>query len=149
MRKNQGMPSSKMLFAAILMSLFFVGTSQAQTALTAFTGKFTLTNQVQWDKTILQPGDYAIAIESSSMPTFALLTDSKGRVVARFVSVIDGGQRGFGNALLLHEKGGQPHVYALALAGLGRFLVYDPAFAREAVMEARSPQTVPVILAKR
>jgi len=40
-------------------------------------------------------------------------------------------------------------VYALTLASIGRVLVYDRALAREAVMEARAPQTVPVMLAKR
>lgn len=98
---------------------------------------------------VLQPGDYTIAIGSSSMPTFALVTDSKGRPVARFVNTIDGGHTSAGNALLIREEDGQLHVYSLALGGLGRVLVYDPGLARKALLEARAPQTVPVTLTKR
>jgi hypothetical protein len=65
------------------------------------------------------------------------------------VSGIDGGRTSAGNALLIKEKGGQLCVYSLALASLGKVLVYDPGLARHAVMEARASQTVPVILAKR
>ena len=32
---------------------------------------------------------------------------------------------------------------------LGKVVVYDPVLAREAVMEARAPKTVTVMLAKR
>jgi hypothetical protein len=39
-------------------------------------------------------------------------------------------------------------VYGLTLADLGMVLVYDRALAREEVMEARVPQTIPVVLAK-
>jgi hypothetical protein len=81
------------------------------------------------------------------MPTFALVRDSKGRPVGRFVSGIDGRQTSAGNALLIREKDGQLRVYSLALRSLGRALVQDPAWAREASLEARSPQTV--MLAKR
>ena len=41
------------------------------------------------------------------------------------------------------------HVYSLELANLEKVLVYDPALAQAAIMEARAPQTVPVVLAKR
>jgi len=70
-------------------------------------------------------------------------------LVARFVSGIDGGRIYTGNALLINQKRGQLPVYSLALATLGKVLVYDPLLAREVVLEARAPQTVPVILAKR
>jgi hypothetical protein len=149
MKKVHGLAVSKVLFAALSISLIVVGIAQAQIDIPVFTGKFTLTNQVQWGKTVLQPGNYTITIGSSSTPTFALLRDDKGRPVARFISGIDGGKTSAGNALLIREKGGQLCVYSLALASLGRVLVYDPALAREAVLEARAPQTVPVMFAKR
>jgi hypothetical protein len=114
-----------------------------------FAGKFTLTDQVQWGKSVLQPGDYTITIGSTRMPIFALVTDSKGRPVARFMSGIEGGRIGSGNALLIREYGGQMHVCCLELASLGKVLVYDPALARAAVLEARAPRTVPVLLAER
>lgn len=149
MKKKSRIQRGQALAAALLMSLLLIATSQAQTDLAVFTGKFMLGNQVLWGETVLQPGDYTITIGSSSMPTFALVRDSKGRPVARFVSRIAGGQTSAGNALLIREKDGQLRVYSLALRSLGRVLVYDPALAREAVLEARATQTVPVMLAKR
>jgi hypothetical protein len=62
------------------MILFLVAASPAQSDIPAFTGKFTLTNQVLWGETVLQAGDYNITIGSNSMPTFALLRDGKGRL---------------------------------------------------------------------
>lgn len=149
MKRAQGLSVGKLLFAALSVGLIFVGTAQAQNGLSAFTGKFTLTTQVQWDKTVLQPGDYTVTIESVSVPTAALIRNGSGRLVARFLSGIDDGKPKTGDALLIREKGGQLRVYALALANLGKVLVYDSALAREAVLEARVPQTVPVMLAKR
>ena len=138
-----------MLLATLGISLIVAGIAQAQTDLPTFTGKFTLTTQVQWGKTVLQPGNYTIAIESKGAPTAALIRDGSGRPVARFVSGIDDGKTSARNALFIREKGGRLRVYSLELASLGRVLIYDPALAREAVMEARSPETVPVMLAKR
>jgi hypothetical protein len=149
MKKVQGLAVSKMLFAALSLSLIVAGFAQAQVDISVFTGKFTLTTQVQWDKTVLQPGDYTITIGSIGPPNFALVRDGRGRPVARFLSGIDDGKTSARNALLIREKGGQLRVYALALASLGRVLVYDPILAREAVLEARAPQSVPVMLAKR
>jgi len=149
MKKNSRIQRGQALAAALLISLFLIATSQAQNDLAVFTGKFTLVNQVLWGKTVLQPGDYTISIGSSSMPIPALVRDSAGRPVGRFVGRIDGGRTSAGNALLIREKAGQLRVYSLALRSLGRMLVYDPAMAREAVLEARAPQTVTVMLAKR
>ena len=149
MKKVQRLAVSGMLFAALSISLIVGEISQAQTDLPAFRGKFTLATQVRWDTVVLQPGDYTITIESGSMPIFVLLRDSKGRPVARLVSAVDGGKTSALNALLIREQGGQLHVYSLELASLGRILVYDPILAREAVMEARAPQAVPVMSTRR
>jgi hypothetical protein len=149
MKTNSRNLGSQALAAVLLMSLFFIGSTQAQTDVPIFTGKFTLTTQVQWDKTLLQPGDYTITIGSSGIPAFALVRDAKGRPVARFGTRIDSGETSTWNALLIREKGGRLRVYSLALASLGKVLVYDPVLAREALMDARAPQTVTVMLAKR
>ncbi|MGA2456604.1 MAG: hypothetical protein ABSF85_03480 [Terriglobales bacterium] len=149
MKKVQGLAVSKILFAALSISVIVVGIAQAQQGIPIFTGKFTLTNQIQWGKTVLQPGNYTIAIVSGVDATFATVRDGKGRAVACFMSGFDSGETSAWNALLLKEKGGQLRVYSLALASLGRVLVYDPILAREAVLEARVPQTVPLMLAKR
>jgi len=149
MKNNQALAVSKMLFLALAIS-FIAGVAHAQQQdLPVLTGKFTLTNEVLWGDTVLQPGNYTITIGSRGMPAFALIGDSKGRLVARFMSGIDGGRTSAGNALLISQKGGQLRVYSLALASLGKVLVYDAALAREAVLEARTSQTVPVALAKR
>jgi hypothetical protein len=127
MKRVQGLVVSKALFAALSVGLIFAGIAQAQ--IRTFTGKFTLT--------------------SINAPTAALIRDGNGRPVGWFTSGIDGRKTSTGNALLIRDKHGQLRVYALALADLGMVLVYDPALAREAVMEARVPETVPVMLAKR
>ena len=147
MKRAQELSVSKVLFAALSISLIVVGTAQAQ--IPTFTGKFTLTTQVQWNRTVLQPGDYTVTVESIGAPAAALIRESSGRIVARFISGIHDRKASKGNALLIREKGGQLRVYALALADLGMVLVYNPALAREAVFEARAPRTVPVMLAKR
>ena len=147
MKKVQALAVSKVLFATLSIGVIFAGIAQAQ--IPTFTGKFTLTTQVQWNRTVLQPGDYTVTIESINAPVAALIRDSSGRPVARFISRIDSGKTSARNALFIQEKDGQPRVYALALANLGKVLVYDPALSREAVLEARAAQTVPVTLAKR
>jgi hypothetical protein len=147
MKKIQGLAVRKVLFAALSITLIFGAIAQA---LPVFTGNFTLTNQVHWGKTVLQPGDYTITLESSNDRTFALVSDSRGRWVGRFMSGFDEGRRTrTQNALLIRENVGQMHVYSLELASLGRVLVFDPVLARELAVEARAPQTVLVMLAKR
>ena len=148
MKNVRGSAVSKVLFAALSIGLI-AGIAQAQLTIPTFTGKFTLTTQVQWDKTVFQPGSYTVTIESTAMPTAALIRDDSGRPVARFVSGIDSSKTSAGNALLIREKGRRLHVYGLSLASLGKVLVYDPALAREAVTEARAPRTVPLMLAKQ
>lgn len=149
MKTNSRVGRVRVLAAIPLVSLFLIATSQAQTDPPVFTGEFTLPNQVLWGKRVLQPGNYTVTIESGSLPTFALVKNSKGRPVARFVSSIHGGRMSAGNALLIGQERGQIRVYSLALASLGEVLVYDPVLAREVALEARAIQTVPVLSAKR
>ncbi|HLM80401.1 MAG TPA: hypothetical protein VK302_07195 [Terriglobales bacterium] len=149
MKKVQAAAVSKMLLAVLGVSLVVAGIAAAQVDIPVFMGKFTLTSAVHWDDTVLQPGDYTITVGSIGTPTAALVRDGSGRPVARFMTGIDDGRKSATNALLIQEKGGELRVYALALAGLGKVLVYDPALAREAALEARAPQTVPVTLAER
>jgi hypothetical protein len=149
MKRVQGLSVSKVLFAALSISLIVGGIARAQMDLPVFTGKFTLTNPVQWNKTVLQPGHYTVTIGSGSEAKYALIRDREGRGVGLFVSSFNSRETSASNALLIRENGGQARVYALALASLGRVMVYDPVLGREAVMEARAPQTVPVMLAKR
>lgn len=153
MKRISRMPASKALvrlFATLWMSIFLIAPSQAQADLPVFKGDFTLANQVLWGNTVLQPGDYTITIGSSSMPARVSITDSTGRGVGSFVSFINEGRtKGAGNALLLRQKHGQLCVYSLVLDHPRMELTYDRVLAREAVLDARAPQTVPMTLAKR
>ena len=103
MRKNQRTPGNKALFATILMSLFLVGTSYAQGDLPVYVGRFTLTDQIHWGNSVLQPGDYTITIGSASSPIIALVRNSEGRAVARLVSGVRSGNTSLVNALLMKE----------------------------------------------
>ena len=149
MKNNSKIQKVQVLAAALMMSLFLITTSQAQTDLAVFTGKFTLNNQVLWGGTVLQPGEYTITISSSSMPTLVLVTNSQGRPVTRFVGMIDAGTTRDGNALLIRARDGQLRVYSLALGSLGRVLVFDRTLARQGVLEAYTPRTVPIMLTKQ
>jgi len=147
MKRIQGFEVSRMLLAALCMVLI-AGVAQAQSDLSSFVGKFTLTNQVLWGETVLSPGDYTIAVGSVNGSNWVLVRDAKGRPIARFMGGIDRGKKCFGNALLVSERSGQLHVHSLALASLGKVLVYDPASARQAVLEARAPQKIQLTATK-
>lgn len=150
MRKNQKISRSKMLLAALLMSLFFVGTLQAQVGLPTEVLKFTLTAETRWGGTILQPGDYTITIGSIAPPRFAVVRNRDGRSVAIVMSRLHSEKASVEkSALLLKEKDGQLCAHSLALAGLRTTLIYDPALARKAVLESQVSQTVPVMWTKK
>lgn len=149
MRKSQRVPVIRMLFVALFMSLFFVGTADAQKDVSAYVGKFTLAYPVHWGKSVLQPGDYTITIGSTGTPILALIRNGEGAPVARVMSGSRSESTHGQNALLIKDKDGQPTVHSLALADLGMVLVYDPTLAQERIQEARASRTVPVMWAKK
>ena len=112
-------------------------------------GKFTLSYQVVWGKSVLQPGNYTITIKSTGAPIIALVRNSEGDAVTHVVSGARSGNPNGVNAILIKEKDGQLEVHSLALADLGIVLIYDPSLAREAVQEARASKTVPVMWTKK
>jgi hypothetical protein len=144
-RKTMGMA---MLVAALFTSLFFVDTARAQGAVPAFVEKFTLPYQVHWGKSVLQPGDYTIAIRSVGTPIIAIISNAEGHPVTQVMCGVRNDQTN-GNALFVKEKDGQLTIHSLSLANLGMVLVYDPALAQKPVEEARANQTVPVISASK
>lgn len=148
MKKVQEFALGRVLLALRII-LIAAGIAQAQTDLPVFTGKFTLTTQVKWSTVVLRPGDYTVTIENDSRPTIALIMNSEGRSVGRLMCQIVDGPTSAHNELFIRGKDGQFHVYSLNIASLGKMLVYDPALARDAVLDARAPQTVPVMLARR
>jgi hypothetical protein len=149
MGRKLSVAGTTMLLAALLTSLFFVGTARAQGQSPAYVGKFTLSYQVVWGKSVLQPGNYTITIKSTGAPMIALVRNSDGDAVTHVVSGARSANPNGVNAILIKEKDGQLKVHSLALADLGIVLIYDPGLAREAVQEARASKTVPVTWAKK
>jgi hypothetical protein len=137
------------LLAALVTSLFFTGTLQAQAQHPTYVGKFTLTQQIHWGKTALQPGKYTVSINSTVAPMIGTIRTVAGDGVSIVMSQARTENKNGVNALLIKEKDGQPTVHSLALAELGMVLIYDPTLARETVQEARVSQTVPVMWAKK
>jgi hypothetical protein len=135
--------------AALLTSLFFVGTARAQGQSPAYVGKFTLTYQIHWCKSVLQPGNYTITFKSTGTPIIASIYNVDGNAVTFVMSGARSGNTNGMNALLIKEKDGQLRVHSLALADLGMVLIYDPSLARETVQEARVSKTIPVTWAKK
>jgi hypothetical protein len=135
--------------AALLTSLFFAGTARAQGQSPAYVGKFTLTQQIHWGKTVLQPGKYKVTINSTVAPIIGTIRTVAGDGVSIVMSQARTGNKNSVNGLLIKEKDGQPTVHSLAIADLGVVLIYDPTLARETVQEARVSQTIPVTWAKK
>jgi len=148
MKEVRGLAVGKILLAVRII-VISAGIAQAQTDLPAFTGKFTLTTQVRWSTVVLRPGDYTVTIENNGWPTYAVIRNSEGSSLAQLMCQITDGSTHARNELLIRQKDGQFRVYSMNLGSLGKALVYDPALAREAVLDARALQTVPVMLAKR
>ena len=149
MERNQRVTGTALLVAALVTSLFFVGTARAQGQSPAYVGKFTLTYQIHWGESVLQPGNYTITIKSTGDPIIALIRKADGDAVTHVMSGARSENTNGVNALLIKEKGGQLTVHSLALADLRMVLIYDPSLARETVQEARVSQTVPVMWAKK
>ena len=149
MQRNRKLTETTLLVAALLTSLLVVGTPRAQGQSPAYVGKFTLSHQVVWGKSVLQPGNYTITIKSTGMPIVALVRNVDGGAVTYVMSVVESDHTNGANALLIKEKDGQFRVHSLALSDLGMVLIYDPILARETVQEARASQTVPVMWAKK
>jgi hypothetical protein len=148
MKEVRGLAVGKILLAVRII-VIAAGIAQAQADLPVFAGKFNLVTQVRWNTLTLRPGDYSVTIENEGLPAFAVVRDSKGRALGRLMCQVVGAPTNAHNALFIREKDGQFRVYSLNLGSIGKMLVYDPALAKEAVLDARAPQTVPVMLAKR
>jgi hypothetical protein len=148
MGRNQRMAGT-ILVVALVTSLFIVGTARAQAQSPVYVGKFTLSCQVVWGKSVLQPGNYTITIKSIKTPIIALVRNAKGDAVTYVMSGAESDHTNGANALLIKEKDGQFRVYSLALSDLGMVLIYDPTLPRETVQDARASQTIPVMWAKK
>jgi len=149
MQRNRKLAETTLLLAALLTSLLFVGTTQAQGQLPAYIGKFTLPYQVRWGGSVLRPGDYTLSIKSTGSPMIALVRTADGDAVTYVMNGSLSAHTNGVNALLIRERDGQLIVHSLALADLGVVLIYDPSLAHEPVKEARIKHAVPVMSAKK
>jgi hypothetical protein len=149
MTTNSRMAGSRVLITALFVSLLSIVALPAQAGAFAYEGRFTLAQPIQWDTTILQPGDYTITIESTRFPIVASIRSVSGRPVALLMNLGRSDSAYGKNALFLKEKNGRLQVYSLAIADLGMVLIYNPALSREAVLESQASRTVPVMWAKR
>jgi len=149
MQRNRNLAGRTLLLAALLMSFFLGGSTQAQAQHPAFTGKFTLPYPVRWGGNALQPGDYTLIIKSTGSPVIALVRTANGDAVTYVVSGSISGKTDGQNALLIRESRGQFVVHSLALAELGIVLVYDPSLSGQQVKEAQVKHSIPVMTAKK
>jgi hypothetical protein len=148
MTKYSRIPGSKVLVTALFVSLLSIVTLHAQTA-TAYKGTFTLAQPIQWNTTILQPADYTITVPITGSTVIASIRTVSGDAVAFLRNSSQNDSTNSKNTLLLKEKNGRLQVYSFVLADLGKTLIYDPALARQAILESKGSQTVPVTLARR
>ena len=149
MARKQRIARTARVVAALLTSVFSVGTARAQAQYPAFVGKFTLTQQTHWGQSVQRPGKYTISIKSTAAPIIGTIRTADGDAVSFVVSQASNGNTNGVNALLIKEKDGKLTVHSLALADLKMVLIYDSSLARETVHEARVSQMVPVIWAKK
>lgn len=150
MREKQGWTHCVTLAVVLLASLFFAGVISAQPnqGPPAFVGKFTLSQETRWGKSILPPGTYTLTIDSTSAPIIAVIHRVDGGAAFFAVSQAHSDKTNGVNALTLRGEEGKPRVSSLALADIGMVLVYDPSSGRTATRIARASQTVPVLSAK-
>lgn len=148
MNRKRSILQATFFLAALVASLFFAGTTRAQTISTAFEGKFTLTSTVRWGKGTIPPGTYTLRIESATSPIRATIYNDRDIVVARVISRAIEDYTGGSNALKLKTREGQFVVQSLVLADLDMVLVFDPSRTRERVEEARADSSA-VLLARK
>lgn len=103
------------LVAALVFSVL-VTPGQAQSNRVTFRGKFTLTYEVRWGKTVLPAGDYSLTISSgTSLPDFVTVRGKEKLAVILVgeTSKCDTCQ----GELLVVTSGGQRAIRELALPG--------------------------------
>lgn len=149
MRNMRSIQRRAMLLAALVMTLMTAGAARAQHVPSSYVGKFTLTTPVHWGKSVLQPGEYTIYIESTSSPNLALIEKDGSVFAFRVMSAVSNRYQGNSDALQLRVKDGEFVVQALVLADLKTALVYDSSIDKQNVEEARANTRIPVLVARK
>ena len=149
MQSNRVLAVAKMFLAALVMTPLFVGSARAQGADSVYRGTFTLTEQINWGKSVLLPGRYTMTIASIGNPAVVKVHNEDTGEGFRVVTGVREETTAGRSALFLQAKNGRAAVQSLSLPQLGIVLIYEPGFVREPVLEAHSGQAVPVLLAKK
>jgi hypothetical protein len=135
------------VFAATLLAIsLFAGSANAQSP---FKGKFTLQHETRWGQAVLPAGQYLLTFDDHISNMLVVRDAESGQPVAYepINNRQDSGKGG--SALLIGARGSQPVVHSFRVAELGQTFIYDRTLARRAVEEARQPQAIPVIVAKK
>ncbi len=132
--------------AALLATILFAGSANAQSP---FKGKFTLQHETRWGQAVLPAGDYILTFDNH-LSNMLIVRDAKSLHAVAYEPINNAQDSTEGeSALLIGARGSQRVVYSLRFAELGQTFIYDRTLARRAVEEARQPQAVPVIVAKK
>lgn len=149
MNTKQSIQRGVLLAAGLIVSLMTAGSGRAQSVPTSFAGKFTLTTPVHWGKSVLEPGEYTIRIESMASPTVARIEKEGSAFAIRVVSNVRDDYQGKPDALQLRNKDGQLVVQALVLGNWKTALVYGSSFREQSVDEVRANSRIAVLVAKQ
>lgn len=149
MRTHRVLAVTKLFMVALVMTPLFVSSARAQGADTVYRGTFTLTQQINWGKSVLRPGHYTMTIASIGNPAVVKVENEDTGEGFRVVTGVREGTTASTSALFLQVKNGRATVHSLSLPRFGIVLVYEPGPAREPVLEAYADQVVPVLLAKK
>lgn len=112
---------------------------------TACKGTFTLPNDVRWQGTVLQAGDYSFDLKSAALPAFIELRGPGGAkiLMASGLSKRDDINQSF---LTIERRRGSSYVRELYLAPIGMHFEYTvPKIPREALL-AQGPATTERVL---
>ena len=149
MRTHRVLAVTKMFLVALVMTPLFVSTARAQGSDTVYRGTFTLTQQINWGKSVLHPGHYTMTIASIGNPAIVKVQNEDTGEGFRVVTGVREETTAGTSALFLQAKNGRATVHSLSLPQLGIVLIYEPGLTREPVLEAHAGQAVPVLLAKK
>jgi len=132
------------ILVTLVMTLVLVGRAQPQGTDLVYRGTFTLTQRIHWGKSILRPGHYTITMASKGLPVIVKIQNEDTKEAFRVMAgAYDERVTGI-HALLLQVKNGQLSVQSLSLSQIGMVLIYEPALARDSVLDAHAAQVVPI-----
>ena len=120
----------------------------AANAQTTLHGKFQLTSEARWGKSVLPAGEYTLTMNSVQSPVVIQSADGKASAMAAALSIADPAPGG--SYIFITGSGSDRQVRSINLPQIGRSLVFKPLTQREReTLYATVSQTVPIQLAKK